>query len=62
MSLALDLPLCPTDVTACVQCTNGVTLQDSWKTASGGRICLGCVGAQVEAHRLAAVADREIPL
>ncbi|WP_327581639.1 hypothetical protein OHA25_37455 [Nonomuraea sp. NBC_00507] len=37
------------------------TLEHSWPTTDGGRICLGCVCEQVEAYRLATVADREIP-
>jgi hypothetical protein len=61
MSLTLDLPLYRTDLTACTRCTNPVILQHSWPTAGGGRICTECVAEAVEAHRLATVADRDIP-
>ncbi|MGP3961690.1 hypothetical protein ACTWPT_37405 [Nonomuraea sp. 3N208] len=61
MTLKLGLPLYRTDITACTRCANEVTLEHSWPTSDGGRICLGRVGEQVEAYRLATVADREIP-
>ncbi|HEX4815364.1 MAG TPA: hypothetical protein VFV66_21690 [Nonomuraea sp.] len=61
MNLRLDVTLYRTDLTACSRCATTVTLQHSWPTLGGGRICLGCVSEQVEAHRLAAAADQQPP-
>lgn len=62
MRLSLDIPLYVTDITACTRCGNEVTLQHSWRTLDGGRICGACVAEAVEAHREHTVADRDVSL
>jgi len=62
MNLTLDLAPCATDITACQRCQSSVTLGGSVRCTDGSRVCFGCVLEAVEEHRLAAAADRPLPV
>ncbi|WP_433501721.1 hypothetical protein ACQP1K_29230 (plasmid) [Sphaerimonospora sp. CA-214678] len=60
MNLTLDLPLQLTDLTGCGRCGETTPIEQLFRCADRTLICHDCVTAAVEAHRLAAVASREI--
>ncbi|WP_055483183.1 hypothetical protein [Sphaerimonospora mesophila] len=60
MTRTLDLPLQLTDLTGCSRCGQTTPIEQLFRCADKTWICHDCVAAAVEAHRLAAVADRKV--